>query len=160
MRYRPVHKPCIDWCYRSIHGFWYGLYQHPSLYREIVKVTWRVFNQLNVFFLFWYAITWYSEGHVKSVQPIKSILFILICNNLIWWRSRAVFNQLNVCFFILICNNQEKYRYDLVFPMHCWHILHTSIGVMKWDIYDPIIIWKLKRLNMPTERAYIPICRK
>ena len=20
-RYRPVQKPCIDWCYRSIHGF-------------------------------------------------------------------------------------------------------------------------------------------
>ena len=26
--YRPVQEPCIDWCYRSIHGFWTGLYQH------------------------------------------------------------------------------------------------------------------------------------
>jgi hypothetical protein len=32
------------------------LYQHPSLYHEIVKVTWRVFKQWNVCFLFWYAI--------------------------------------------------------------------------------------------------------
>jgi hypothetical protein len=26
--YRPFQEPCIDWCYRSIHGCWTGLYQH------------------------------------------------------------------------------------------------------------------------------------
>jgi hypothetical protein len=51
-------------------------------------------------------------------------------------------------FFILICNNQEKYRYDLVFPMHCWHILHTFIGVLKWDIYD----WRRKYLTRCMQR--------
>ena len=30
--------------------FWTGLYQHANLYRGIVKVMWRVFNQLNVCF--------------------------------------------------------------------------------------------------------------
>jgi GTP-binding protein len=50
-----------------------------------------------------------------------------------------------------ICNNQEKYRYDLVFPMHCWHILHTSIGVLKWDIYA--YNW----LNTPRNLYYIKL---
>jgi hypothetical protein len=31
----------------SIHGYWTGLYQHPSMYHGIVKVTWRMFNQLD-----------------------------------------------------------------------------------------------------------------
>ena len=39
-----------------MHGFRTGLYQHSSLYRGIVKVTW---SQLNVWFLFWYAINIY-----------------------------------------------------------------------------------------------------
>ena len=40
----------IELYHQSIHGFWTGLYQQPSLYRGIVKVMWRVFNQLNVCF--------------------------------------------------------------------------------------------------------------
>ena len=36
-----------------------GLHQHSSLYRRIVKVTRRVFCQLNVCFLFWYVIMQY-----------------------------------------------------------------------------------------------------
>ena len=41
----------VYWYHQSIHGFWTSLCQHPSLYRGIVKVTWRVLNQLNVCFL-------------------------------------------------------------------------------------------------------------
>jgi hypothetical protein len=52
--------------HQSTHGFWTGQYLHPN-HHVIVKVTWRVFNQLNVCFLFWYAIT----IDVKCVQFCK-----------------------------------------------------------------------------------------
>ena len=27
--YRPVQKPCIDWCYQSVHGLWTGYISIP-----------------------------------------------------------------------------------------------------------------------------------
>jgi hypothetical protein len=35
----------------------------------------HVFNQLNVCFLFWHALTWYKEGYAESIQPIICMLF-------------------------------------------------------------------------------------
>ena len=47
-----MHERSNTQYYQCIDVFFIGLYQHPSLYRGIVKVTWRVFNQLNVCFIF------------------------------------------------------------------------------------------------------------
>jgi hypothetical protein len=46
-------------CLWHRHVIWTSLYQHPSLYHGIVKITWRVFNQLNACFLFWFSINLY-----------------------------------------------------------------------------------------------------
>ena len=75
-----------------------------------MKVTWRVFNQLYVWFLFWYVIT------------------------------------------------RKKYRHYFVFTMYCWLHVDTSIDILKQDIYDPIIIWKLKKSSITTDRLHIPLC--
>jgi hypothetical protein len=73
--------------YQSIHGFWTGLYQHSSKYHRIVKVTWRVFSQLNVWFLFWYAINMFIAHfmfyvcivhvHISDVLYINDVIIIL-----------------------------------------------------------------------------------
>jgi hypothetical protein len=46
--YRPVQKPCIDWCYRCIHGFWTGLYQHVNNFCALNCLSQiLVFNAIN-----------------------------------------------------------------------------------------------------------------
>ena len=82
--------------YCSLYTFFFltGLYQHPSLYRGIVKVTWRVFNQLNVWFLFWYAITNFSYDVTsnifqnttkrKELFSLKETTFVYVLSS-DWW---------------------------------------------------------------------------
>jgi len=59
-------------CTDFLDFFLTGLNQHPSLYHGIVKVIWRVFNQLNVCFLFWYAISIYILNN-RLHQKVKII---------------------------------------------------------------------------------------
>jgi hypothetical protein len=140
----------------------------------MMKVTWRVFNQLNVW--------WRCEGYANNASGTQDHIYIfswllhiriksiyLIGWTLSTWPSlyqviayqnkKHTFNWLNTQRDL----HHIKLLHIRIKSIHIigWiHILHTSIGVLKWDIYDPIIIWKLKRLNMPTERLFIPLCRK
>ena len=49
------------------------------MYRPVVPVyTWFLDRSISAF----QSISRNSEGHMESVQPIKCMIFILICNNI------------------------------------------------------------------------------
>jgi hypothetical protein len=96
--YRPVQKPWIDWYYRSLHDLWTGIYQHSRLYRGIVKVMWKVFNQLKVCFLFWYTIKKnygfaYSMVNYIVGNPQLTTLRLLFTHHQPWvnWQKHPRF---------------------------------------------------------------------
>ena len=67
-----------------MHGFWTGLYQHSSLYRGIVKVTWRVFSQLKLWFLFLYAIIRNKKNiliKLNALSILKATVWTSKCYN-------------------------------------------------------------------------------
>jgi hypothetical protein len=56
--------------------FWTGLCQQPSLYRGIVKVTWRVFNQLNACFCKLYY-TAYVNFLIRGVHLLTVTVLLI-----------------------------------------------------------------------------------
>ena len=116
--------------HQSIHDFWTGVYQHPSLYPGIVKVTWRVF---------------------------KCILYILIVNNHVICLPLSMCDKTRscICISILLLRVAPYHvkRYSLsfgntvvqefCFQNYCSKQIFLFLGSFYKDIsnfYEPYIL--------------------